>query len=77
VTLVMGAALGVIFRGARILAAMLLALIPFFSVFIMLVLARQLTQQPETHLIGPPLTWASLLFVFLADLVILRVGVKR
>ena len=77
VTLLMGAALGVIFRGARALAAFALALIPLFSVAIMLVFGRQLTENDVTTQIGPAVTWAGLLLVLLADGVMLRAGVRR
>ena len=77
VTLLMGAALGVIFRGARALAAFGLAMIPFFSVIILMVLGRQLTQDAQTTAIGPLVTWGGLGLVLLADAVMLRVGVRR
>ena len=77
VTLLMGAMLGVMFRGARALAAFGLALIPLFSVAIMLVFGRQLTENDVTTHVGPLVTWAGLLLVFLADMVMLRLGVRR
>lgn len=77
VTLLMGAALGVIFRGARALAAFALALIPFFSVLILLVLGRQLTEDAHTAPIGPLVAWGGLVLVLVADAVILRLGVRR
>jgi lipopolysaccharide export LptBFGC system permease protein LptF len=60
VTLLMGAALGIIFRGSRALAAFGLALIPFFVVLILLVLGRQLTEDPPISPIGPFVTWGGL-----------------
>ncbi len=77
VTVLMGAILGVIFRGARALAAFALAMIPFFSVTILMVLGRQLTEDEMTTSIGPAVTWGGLVLVLIADLVILRVGVRR
>lgn len=77
VTVLMGAALGLVFRGARALAAFALAMIPFFSVMILMVLGRQLTEDAQATLYGPPVTWGGLALVLLADLVILRFGVRR
>ncbi|HPM25313.1 MAG TPA: LptF/LptG family permease, partial [Phycisphaerae bacterium] len=77
VTLLMGAALGIIFRGSRALAAFGLALIPFFVVLILLVLGRQLTEDPHISPIGPFVTWGGLVLMLLADGMILRLGVRR
>lgn len=77
VTLLMGAALGIMFRGSRALAAFALALIPFFSVLILMVLGRQLTEDVHTTQIGPLVAWGGLVLVLLADAVILRLGVRR
>jgi len=77
VTIIMGAALGVIFRGARALAAFALAMIPLFGVMILLVLGRQLSEDARTTQIGPLVTWGGLGLVLLADALLLRVGVRR
>jgi lipopolysaccharide export LptBFGC system permease protein LptF len=77
VTVLMGAALGVIFRGSRALAAFALALIPFFSVMILMVLGRQLAEDAHLAALGPAVTWGGLLLALAADGVMLRVGVRR
>jgi lipopolysaccharide export LptBFGC system permease protein LptF len=77
VTILMGAALGVAFRGSRALAAFGLACIPFGAVVIIMVMGRQLTESEATQTIGPFVIWAGLAFVALADIVILRLGVRR
>ncbi|MBK9121047.1 MAG: LptF/LptG family permease [Phycisphaerales bacterium] len=77
VMLPMGAALGVIFRGARMLAAIGLTLIPLFAICILLVLGRQLTESGSTHFVGPFITWGGLVLVLCADLLIMRLGVRR
>jgi lipopolysaccharide export LptBFGC system permease protein LptF len=78
VTLMMGAALGVIFRGSRALAAFALALVPFFSVWILLVLGQKLTEDVAiASAVGPLITWGSLGLVLVADGVMLRAGVRR
>ncbi len=77
VTGLMGAALGVIFRGSRALAAVLIAMIPFFSVLILMVLGRHVAEDPATTQYGPLVTWGGLAVVLVADFVILRLGVRR
>ncbi len=77
VTIVMGAALGVVFRGSRALAAFGLACIPFGTVTILMLMGRQLTEHEATETIGPLIIWGGLLLVALADVLILRVGVRR
>jgi lipopolysaccharide export LptBFGC system permease protein LptF len=79
VTLIMGAALGVIFRGARALAAFALGLIPFFVVLVLMVLGRQIIENPETPdpALGSFVIWGGLAGLALVDLVTLRLGVRR
>jgi lipopolysaccharide export LptBFGC system permease protein LptF len=77
VTLLMGAVLGVIFRGSRALAAFALALVPFFSVLILMVIGQKLTEDAQTTRIGPLVAWGGLVLVLLADGVMLRLGVRR
>lgn len=73
----MGAVLGVLFRGSRGLAAFALAMIPLFSVMILMVLGRQLAEDALTTAWGPGVTWGGLGLVLLADGVLLRLGVRR
>lgn len=77
VTALMGAALGVIFRGSRALAALFLSLIPFVSVMLLMVMGRQLAEDASASPFGVPVIWGSLLAGLVADFVILRVGVRR
>jgi lipopolysaccharide export LptBFGC system permease protein LptF len=77
VTVLMAAALGVIFREARVLAGVALSLIPFFTVGILMVLGSNLTKDAGTHLIGPFVTWGGLGLVAVADVVIVALGVRR
>jgi lipopolysaccharide export LptBFGC system permease protein LptF len=77
VTLLMGAALGIIFRGSRALAAFALALVPFFSVLVLIVIGQKLTEDAHTTQIGPLVAWGGLALVLVADGIILRLGVKR
>lgn len=77
VTIFMGAALGVIFRGSRALAAFALACIPFGTVVIMLFMGNRLGSREGNEMIGLAITWGGLLSVALMNFVILRVGVRR
>lgn len=77
VTVLMGAALGIIFRGSRALAAFAVALIPFFTIFILMLLGRKLGEDVRTASLGPIVTWGGLVLVLLADGLIARLGVRR
>ena len=77
VTIVMAAALGVIFRGARALAAFALGCIPFACVGILMAMGRQLGEKEATQMLSPILTWGGLAALAVADIVILRLGVRR
>ncbi|MBL8877707.1 MAG: LptF/LptG family permease [Phycisphaerales bacterium] len=77
VTILMGAALGAIFRGAKALAAFGLACLPFASVLIIMVMGRQLTETRATHIVGPYVIWGGLAVGAIVDLLMLRIGVRR
>jgi lipopolysaccharide export LptBFGC system permease protein LptF len=77
VTLLMGAALGIVFRGARALAAFAVSLIPTFTVIFLLVLGQKLTEDAKTTQIGPLVAWGGLVLALWADAAILWVGVRR
>lgn len=76
VTVVMGAALGLIFRGNRALSAFGLACIPFGSVIILLLTGRQIAENPATQAIGPFVIWGALVVGLIANIVIIRRGVQ-
>ncbi len=77
VTVLMGATLGVMFRGSRALAAFALALVPFSSVLILIVIGQKLTVDERLAAYGPLITWGGLLLALLADGVLIRAGVRR
>ncbi len=76
-TVVMGAALGIVFRGARALAAFALALVPLFCVTALLVLGRQLTEGEWTSPAGPVVTWGGLGAALVANALMVGLGVRR
>jgi lipopolysaccharide export LptBFGC system permease protein LptF len=77
VTILMGAALGVLFRGSRALSAFALAMVPFFCVLVLMFLGRQLSEDVDAHASGPFVTWGGLVLVLLADWLILQFGIRR
>jgi len=77
VTILMGAALGVVFRGSQPLAAFGLACIPFAIVTILVMMGRSLAEKPGVQLVGISIIWGGLIALALADLILLRVGVRR
>ncbi len=77
VTVVMGAMLGVIFRGARTLSAFGLACIPFGAVTLLMLMGRSLTESSAGTTVGPLVTWGGLVAMGVTDFIILRLGVRR
>lgn len=77
VTILMAAALGVMFRGARALAAFGLACVPFGTVTILMIMGRQLGENEATQLVGPWIIWCGLVAMAVADVLILYLGVRR
>lgn len=77
VTILMAAALGMVFRGSRALAAFGLASIPFATVAVLVTMGKQLTESEATEAVGPFLVWGSLILVGVADVLILGFGVRR
>jgi hypothetical protein len=77
VTVVLGATLGVVFRGSRALVAFLVAFIPFGIVAIALVRGRQVAESEGGELLGLSIIWGTLLAVAIADGLVMRFGVRR
>lgn len=77
VTILMGAALGVIFRGARALAAFGLGCVPMGTIAILMFMGRQLGENERTAQIGPMIIWGGLTAGLLADFILIRLGVRR
>jgi hypothetical protein len=77
VTVAMGAILGVIFRGARMLAAFGLACIPFAAVAVVILVGKQLIEGTPSPNLGIGVIWAGLAATALSDGVLLAAGVRR
>lgn len=77
VTVLMGAALGVAFRGARALAAFGLACIPFAIASMCILVGRQQIDSDAAAMVGQTIIWGGLALIGVADVVLLRRGVLR
>ncbi|MBN2445221.1 MAG: LptF/LptG family permease [Phycisphaerae bacterium] len=77
VTILMGAVLGVMFRGNRALAAFGLAAIPFGIAMLLMIMGRQTAEKAGTEILGASIIWGGLIGLAIADCVMIRVGVKR
>jgi len=77
VTALMAAALGAMFRGSAALAAFALGCVPMFASLILMVMGQQLGGKEGKEFMSPLLTWGGLAAIAIADMIILRVGVRR
>jgi lipopolysaccharide export LptBFGC system permease protein LptF len=77
VTILMGAALGVVFRGARALAAFGIACIPFGVAGMFILVGRQQIDSNAANMVGQTIIWGGLALIGAADIVLLRRGVQR
>src|SRR5262249_42757301 len=76
-TLILGAVLGIMFRGGHALAAFGLALIPLAIATLVGTMGRQLAENVSTQHTGVWIMWGGLVALAIADVVMLRVGVRR
>lgn len=76
-TVLIGATLGMMFRGSRALAAFGLSAIPFFSALIVMMMGRQLMENQGTAAIGPYVIWGSFAAFTIAAMALIRIGVRR
>lgn len=77
VTILMAAALGAIFRGARTLSAFGLACVPTAFVAILTLMGKNLADNEGTESLGIGVIWSGLALTALADYLIIRFGVPR
>jgi len=77
VTLVLAAALGIIFRGGQLLTAFVISFIPGLLVVVMNIMGRQLSENTGTHLLGIIVIWAGIGLLALADGVVLTRYLRR
>ena len=77
VTTLMGAVLGMMFRGSHVLAAFGLSAIPFALAFVLIFAGWPLAEKEGTELLGASIIWGGLTAVGLANLLLIRWGVRR
>ncbi|MHC4675828.1 MAG: LptF/LptG family permease, partial [Planctomycetota bacterium] len=77
VTLVLAAALGVIFRGGELLTAFVISFIPGMLIVVMNITGRQLTENSGTHLIGIVVIWSGIVLLALVDGMVLARYLRR
>ena len=77
VTILMAAALGIVFRGSRVLAAFGLAAIPFAISVVLVIMGRSNAEKEGMELAGALIIWVGLAGLALADALIIRLGVRR
>jgi lipopolysaccharide export LptBFGC system permease protein LptF len=77
VLVVLGAALGIIFRGADYLTAFFVAFLPGIFITVAIVMGRQMTENVNTSLIGICVMWGVIVLVGLADGYILTRVLRR
>jgi hypothetical protein len=77
VAIVMGAILGVMFRGSHMLVAFGLSVVPGAIAVILLVMGKQLGEHQGAESVGRFVTWGGMAALAAADLIILRLGVRR
>ncbi len=75
--IVLGAGLGIVFRGGQALVAFGLSCIPFAFVVVTIVMGRQMAQNEGTEQVGLAIVWTGIALVFLADLLLLFKWLRR
>lgn len=77
VLVILGAALGIVFRGAHVVIAFGISFLPALVVIILIVTGRQMACNAGTHLLGLSLIWMGLIAVGLLDWWVLTRWVRR
>ncbi len=77
VLVILGAALGVVFRGSHVLVAFGISFVPAIFVIVMNIMGRQLAEKDGTVLMGLCTIWGSILIVAAVDFWTLARGVRR
>lgn len=67
VLVILGAALGIIFRGSHIMTAFGISFVPMLFVIIAIVMGRQMSHNAGTHVLGLLVMWSGIVIVFGLD----------
>lgn len=77
VLVILGAALGIIFRGGQMLTAFVISFIPGLFTTVMNIMGRQLSEKDNTALLGLAVMWGGIAIVALVDAVVLSRFLRR
>ncbi len=77
VLVVLGAALGIIFRGGQMLTAFVISFLPGLFTTVMNIMGRQLSERDNTALAGLAVMWGGIAIVALVDGVVLTRFLRR
>lgn len=77
VTLVLAAALAIIFRGGQVLTAFVISFVPGLLVVVLNIMGRQLAGNPASYLPGLAVIWAGIGLLAVADVVVLTRYLRR
>jgi lipopolysaccharide export LptBFGC system permease protein LptF len=77
VLVILGASLGIIFRGGQVLTAFVISFIPGLFVTVLNIMGRQMSEKEPIALIGLIVMWAALGVVALADAIVLKRFLRR
>jgi hypothetical protein len=77
VLVILGAALGIVFRGAHVLTAFGISFVPSLFVITMIIAGKQLIDKPGFTTIGVAVAWLGILIVAAVDLFVMMKVVRR
>ncbi len=74
---ILGAALGIVFKGAQILIAFGISFVPSLFVIIMIMMGKQMIEKTETPMNGLILIWSGIVLVAIVDVYVMMRVVRR
>ncbi len=77
VLVILGAALGIVFRGSHVMTSFGISFIPALFVIVAIVTGKQMSQNAATHALGLMLMWGGIVFVAALDVWVLTRVVRR
>jgi len=77
VLVILGAALGIVFRGAQVLVAFGISFVPSIFVISAIIMGKQLIDKPGMALAGIAVIWCGILLVALGDIFVMTKVVRR
>jgi len=77
VLVILGAALGVVFRGAQVVTAFGISFLPALLVIVLIVMGKQMAQNAPTHVGGLTVMWGGIVFIAALDVWFLTKVVRR